>query len=190
MSYSPATIANYFIDKASREVRAVTPMQLLKLVYIAHGWHLGFRGEPLINEPVEAWQYGPVIKSLYRSIKRYGSSAVTERLNTSFLPWAGPSKVEDPKVASLLDSVWDGYSHFGGIKLSEMTHMKGSPWWKVWNEEGGHARKNAVIPDADIQEFYKDKIRAHKDGYYEKRTFDQAQERRVKSERKAVDANT
>jgi|GEM_PF-5349088 len=39
MSYSPSVIANYFLDRASKEGRAVTPMQLLKLVYIAHGWH-------------------------------------------------------------------------------------------------------------------------------------------------------
>ncbi|WP_369210846.1 Panacea domain-containing protein [Xylella fastidiosa] len=69
MPYSPATIANYFLQRASKEGRALTPMQVLKLVYIAHGWHLGFRKEPLIDESVEAWRHGPAIRSLYNKIK-------------------------------------------------------------------------------------------------------------------------
>ncbi|MCD8455896.1 DUF4065 domain-containing protein [Xylella taiwanensis] len=46
-------------------------MQVLKLVYIAHGWHLGFRQEPLLNKRVEAWRHGPVIRSLYEKVKKY-----------------------------------------------------------------------------------------------------------------------
>ncbi|MBD3827309.1 MULTISPECIES: type II toxin-antitoxin system antitoxin SocA domain-containing protein [Stenotrophomonas] len=186
MKYSPATIANYFLDKASHEGRALTPMQILKLVYVAHGWYLGFRGEPLINEPVEAWQYGPVIRSLYRKVKKFGSSAVTEKLTTFEFPFGGVATVEDPKVASLLNNVWNGYGHFGGIKLSEMTHMKGSPWWKVWNDDAGHARKCAVIPDDVIRAFYEKKIEAHRDGHYESGTRDKAQQKRFESEARAV----
>ena len=37
-------------------------MQLLKLIYVAHGWHLETSsGNPLIQNKIEAWKFGQVI---------------------------------------------------------------------------------------------------------------------------------
>ncbi|HHW4672860.1 MAG TPA: hypothetical protein ACQGQF_03380 [Xylella fastidiosa subsp. pauca] len=52
MPYSPTTIANYFLRRASQEGRALTSMLVFNLVYIAHAWHLGFGKQPLIDEHV------------------------------------------------------------------------------------------------------------------------------------------
>ena len=49
-----------------------TPMHVLKLTYLCHGWMLGIYDHALINEPVEAWQYGPVVPSLYHKYKKFG----------------------------------------------------------------------------------------------------------------------
>lgn len=159
MSYSPATIANYFLEKASSEGRALTPMQLLKLVYIAHGWHLGYGAGPLIDESVQAWRYGPVIHSLYKQIQKYGSSAVQEPLQTGPFPWMRDAAVS-PNDALLLDQVWMGYGHYSGIELSNMTHLPGSPWWTTWNELDGKSEYFAVIDDELIRAFYESKIQS------------------------------
>ena len=55
--------------------KEITTMQLLKLVYIAHGWMLGLYDLPLISDEV-AWLYGPVIPNLYKEIKSYGGGPV------------------------------------------------------------------------------------------------------------------
>jgi uncharacterized phage-associated protein len=62
MPYPAAAIANEFIKVAKRNGVLLTPMKLQKLVYFAHGWYLALLGKPLINEPVEAWKFGPVIQ--------------------------------------------------------------------------------------------------------------------------------
>jgi uncharacterized phage-associated protein len=72
MPETAAAVANYFIDKALEEDRELTPMKLIKLIYLAHGWRLGWTQLPLIGEAIKAWKYGPVIESLYQSFKRYG----------------------------------------------------------------------------------------------------------------------
>jgi len=69
-------VANYFITKANDEGTELTPMKLIKLVYIAHGWHLGLKNESLIDEGVQAWKYGPVIKSVYDEFKGYKNGQV------------------------------------------------------------------------------------------------------------------
>ncbi|MFZ6696796.1 Panacea domain-containing protein [Stenotrophomonas acidaminiphila] len=157
MSYSPATIANYFITRALKEMRGVTPMQLLKLVYIAHGWHLGYTGAPLINEKVQAWRYGPVIKSLYDKVRKFGRGSVGELLHAGALPWATNAEV-DENTASLLDSVWNSYARFSGLQLSEMTHQPGTPWSIAWHEQGGRDMYFAPIDDELIRKHYADKI--------------------------------
>jgi len=61
---TPLAVANYFIKKSQDDGIAVTPMQLVKLVYIAHGWHLGLHHSQLLTESIQAWKYGPVIPSV------------------------------------------------------------------------------------------------------------------------------
>lgn len=153
MTYSSAKVANYFLDKASREGRALTPMQLLKLVYIAHGWNLGYQRGPLIGDQVEAWQYGPVIGSLYHSIKHYGSGAVTAKVPEFFFSSTQPI---DSTTASLLDSVWQGYSQHSGLQLSTLTHQPNTPWDITWKRSGG--ARGAVIDNELIKRHYEEKI--------------------------------
>ncbi|NJC50290.1 UNVERIFIED_ORG: putative phage-associated protein [Xanthomonas campestris] len=153
MSYSPALIANYFLSKAKAESRAVTPMQLLKLVYIAHGYFLGYFKKPLLNEEVQAWKYGPVIYSLYNELKHYGNRAVAELVPTGPFPWNREKEV-DPAVASLLDRVWQVYAKYSGVELSTLTHQPGTPWDIEWNHKGGRSRYFAEIDNSIIQDHY------------------------------------
>ena len=82
---SSITVANEFISLAKKDGYYFTPMQLLKLVYIAHGWMFGFFNEPLIDDDIEAWKYGPVIPNLYQAIKNYGSRQIEDIINLPFL---------------------------------------------------------------------------------------------------------
>ena len=78
MTYTPITIATYFLQK-EKDNRTITPMKIIKLVYIAQGWYLALKnGNSLISENAEAWKYGPVIPSLYDRFRTWGSSVISE----------------------------------------------------------------------------------------------------------------
>ena len=77
MSHDPKAVANYFLDCAKEDGESLTLLKLVKLVYLAHGWHLGLTGDPLIKENVEAWRYGPVVPSIYHDLKIFGNNAIT-----------------------------------------------------------------------------------------------------------------
>jgi len=127
-------VANFFIQKSLDTGIEVTPMKLLKLVYISHGWSLGLLNEPLINEAVEAWQYGPVIPTLYHELKQYGRERVTKLIN--FFEWGNLTKgfatptipEDDTRTRTLLNSVWNAYGDKSGLYLSAITHKPATPW--------------------------------------------------------------
>lgn len=120
------SVANYILQLAQQQNNTLTPMQLLKLVYIAHGWSLGLLSVPLVRDKIEAWQYGPVIPNLYGAVREFRSS-----------PVVGPiaSDTEDCLTDSnqdLVRQVYDIYGHLSGPALSRLTHRAGSPWAQTY----------------------------------------------------------
>ena len=69
-------VANSLISLAHDAPRKITPMQAMKLVYFCHAWMLALLHKPLIEQPVEAWRYGPVVPEVYRSLRRYGGEPI------------------------------------------------------------------------------------------------------------------
>lgn len=139
------TIANRFLHLAEAAADSVTPMQLLKLVYIAHGWNLGLTGRPLINDRVQAWQYGPVIRPLYDAIRNFKSQPVRGPL---------PAPANDHLSADelgLIQEVYDLYGDLSGPALSRLTHAKGTPWDMTY-EPGEFG---IIIPNDLIEDHYK-----------------------------------
>jgi uncharacterized phage-associated protein len=147
---SPFAIANYFIKKSAETGIPLSPMKLIKLVYLAHGWHLALTEEPLIREPIEAWKYGPVVESLYHAFKRYGNANLPA---SATAPSADIP--DDPELRKLLDKVWNSYAKYTAAQLSTLTHQPNTPWSKVY--DGSRWKE---IPNDVIAEHYKEKLDA------------------------------
>lgn len=135
-------VANRILARARDQNDTLTPMQILKLVYIAHGWMLGLYGRPLIGDEVQAWQYGPVIPRLYNAVRRFKSNPVEG-------PIPGIFPVEfDAAERSIIDQVYDIYGSLSGPELSRMTHAAGTPWALTYRPgEFGCVISNDVIED-------------------------------------------
>lgn len=149
---SPFAIANYFIRKSAESGVPLTPMKLIKLVYIAHGWYLALAGKPLLGESIEAWQYGPMIKSLYRAFKCYGNKPLPLSAATD----AVIDDNEHEDVRRLLDKIWERYSRLTAAQLSTITHQPDTPWSQVYDPY----QRGTLIPDHLIRKHYQDKIDA------------------------------
>ena len=148
MTYTPRQIADYFLY-IGKDDTTMTPMKLIKLVYIAHGWNLGLNDEKLINEDIQAWKYGTVIPSLYDDFKRFRSNRITE------IPDSEPSDInEDDK--KFLDKVYDVYKKYDGLQLSAKTHQPNTPWTITWNKLiNGSGEVDFTIPNELIKNYYK-----------------------------------
>lgn len=154
----PAMIADYFIASTGG---GLTPLQVIKLTYIAHGYSLALLDEALIEEEVEAWKYGPVVPSVYHAAKRYGGRRITELLYSG-IP-AGDEEGSRGAIdfiagrmsdgqKEVLDGVLAAYGEFTGFELTGMTRVRDAPWNRYY-EPGSHGRK---IPNHVIKSYYRE----------------------------------
>ena len=147
--FSAYQIATFFINKALETGKELTPMKLLKLVYISQGVHLVINdGVPLFEEKIYAWKLGPVVDILYHAYKRFGNGQINEETPLS------EEVKNDSEVMAELEDVWNVFGKWSGIKLSNWTHEPGSPWDTVWNKMGGSKVQNAVIHNPLIKDYF------------------------------------
>jgi len=151
-SQKSLAVAQYLLEQCQRAGIGLTPMQLIKLTYVAHGYMLAATGAPLLDESVEAWQYGPVVPSVYHALKGFRSAVVAH------VPGAFPNNNSiNHSEKRILDFVAGRYGRYDGITLSSATHRDDTPWAITWSACGGN--KNAVISNDIIKSFYSQLMR-------------------------------
>lgn len=149
-AHDPRAIANKILEICEAKGIRVTLMQLIKLVYLADGWSLALRDEPLSKHNPQAWQYGPVYPTVYKAFKRFGSGAITDHAKDNATDVEIAEPFSDEELA-LLEQVVDSYGRLHGFRLSEIMHRAGTPWTTTVNESGVYAE----IPVAVIAEHFK-----------------------------------
>ena len=137
-------VANELLELANEAGRPSTPMQLIKLVYLCHGWMLGIEKQPLFSEPVEAWAYGPVIRSVYNAVRQFRDRPISEKISVSPANFA-------PSESDIIRQTFEKYGGLSGPALSTLTHQPGSPW-SITHENQG--QRNATISNDLIQSHF------------------------------------
>ena len=161
MKTFPAIIlANYFVKKSIDEEMPMTNLKVNKLVYLSHGWHLGFYETPLIREDIEVWQFGPVVRSVYDAFKKYGKHSITKPATTGFSDEMKEiGELADDDTIQFLGKIWNHYRDWEPWQLSALTHEDNSPWDLVYREFETKNPFEAVIPEETIQQFYAKKLK-------------------------------
>lgn len=124
-------VGNNLLQRAFSENVDITPMKLQKLLYLVYKRYYKITRRPLFGERFEVWKYGPVVRSVYDEFKYKGANRIdvfAAEADGSVL--VGNEKVS-PHFREALDFVWERYRDVDGIRLSEMTHMEGTAWYKA-----------------------------------------------------------
>ena len=70
-------VAKYILCIANTNGDLITNLKLQKLLYYAQAWYMvNFDGQKLFDDDIEAWQFGPVIKSIYNLFKDFGREPI------------------------------------------------------------------------------------------------------------------
>ena len=142
MLFDARQIANWFVRRARRDDRNLSIMSLLKLIYIAHGWHLEVFKRPLFQNRIEAWKFGPVVPDAYYGFRDQGIN-ITRPITCNELPI-------DADLEKFLNEIYNIYGDMEPFKLSEITHVPNGPW-DIASKKGGLF---SFIPDSLIQSHY------------------------------------
>ncbi len=135
--------ANYLVYLMKGAVDDLSNMKLNKLLYYAQGQCLKQTGEPLFNDDIEAWQYGPLIKNVYQRYRSFGNEPITECDDAA-------AKSIGKQVATLLLNTAREYGRFSAFELKDKTHEKNGPWDTTYSKCGNRA----VISNESIKDYF------------------------------------
>ncbi|SOD97113.1 Panacea domain-containing protein [Spirosoma fluviale] len=147
-------IANYFVNLGILKDAPVTHMKLQKMLYFANGLHLALTDNPLLKEEVEAWQYGPVVSSVYQRFKEWGSRPITS-------PQPSGNIEPDKQTLDVLGAVWDITKDIDPIKLANWTHLENSPWYTAFKKAGCTTNCNAPIDNELTKKYFTETFGVH-----------------------------
>lgn len=158
--YSAQHVANSLLRLIGEKGEAApSPMKLQKLVFFAHAWHLGLTKTPLITDTVQAWEYGPVVESLYHDLKGYQSDPITKPISGYFYDGTSlRSKIEEVRSQEILDylaNIIETYDRFTAVQLSNLSHEPGGPWDQVRNQFPDTIHRRSIpIPNELIADHF------------------------------------
>lgn len=141
-------VADYLLQLDSlRPEPDVTPMKLAKLLYLAQANYLAATGRRLFDEPVEAFDHGPVV---YREWRRHsGNQIIAVRSDAT----VSDAVALPDDVADFLDEVWRLHGDKSSSQLRALTHAQAP--WRDNHVEGAY---RTVIPDEQMAWFFHERV--------------------------------
>lgn len=118
-------------------------LQLQKMLYIADMNFVGQGYGRLVDEDFEAWDYGPVLPTLYHKCKAFGSKPVPQVF------W-GAADIRGTNEAWFLDTAWESLKSATPGQLVESTHSALGAWVRRYVP----GAKQIKIPSQDMIEEY------------------------------------
>jgi len=150
LDHSDRKIVNAIMFFASR-VKYPFKLKIFKLLFFLDYIHFKETGRPVTNLLYKAYPMGPVPERLYEAInERKCSDYFNRNLKLIERPDIGEGALQfnlragrkpnmetfSPREIRILEEVTDIYKNSQADEMSEITHLKNSPWEKTINEKG------------------------------------------------------
>ncbi len=128
--YDAREIAKLIINECMDENRPVTNLKLQKILYFMWiDWYKA-RREPLFDNEIQAWHYGPVIPDVYWKYRIFVADPIRKR-----------EECQIPESdAKLLRKMTRKYNARSVRDLIQESHRDGSPWARVGGDSVLYAK--------------------------------------------------
>lgn len=154
MVYRALDVARYVINYANDNNMIMSNLKLQKVLYfIQLEYLLQGKNEPCFSDDIAAWEFGPVVPSVYFEFKKYGALPIPKILymyddskglwNLSKREYCSSIKDEDRKIIEDVVNVCNKYS---ASHLVEVTHRQ-MPWKKAYTNKGNNIISVECIKD-------------------------------------------
>jgi len=138
-------IASYFIIRAYEDGKQalMTNMKLQKLLYYSQSLYLALFDEPLFDDEIQAWRYGPVCPPAYFFYNQFESKQLP-------IPQKDELEQISEEAQNLLEEVWEYFGEYHAYDLSGMTHLE-FPWKKARKDLPADAASQEPILISDMR---------------------------------------
>ncbi|MGL5717092.1 MAG: Panacea domain-containing protein [Paraclostridium sp.] len=140
--YDALDVAEYVLSYCENELhRPISNLRLQKVLYYIQGVYLSNNHEPLFDNEIQAWDYGPVIPDVYYTYNGFIGNSITGVIpqQVDLLQDDEIQIIQQVVNEKINGSVWD---------LVRQTHEE-SPWLN--NFRRGY---NNEIPIADMEDWF------------------------------------
>lgn len=122
----------YLINLYKNVGKAVTQLQVQKIMYFFEAYYMCEKNVPKLYEcNFNAWMYGPVAIPLHNEYKAFEGRPIVlteekEKIGNEI----------DEEKRKILDYIFEVFGRLTPKELVDLTHMRGSPWYNKWIENG------------------------------------------------------
>lgn len=160
-NYSAILIANFiiwFVNTRTSD-KTLTPLKLQKILYYVQANHLAtHNGVPLFSDPIEKWQYGPVVPSVYHEFKDFGINHISTTRsmivssNTGFQIVDFSPNMVDIGTQNEIALVVLNLINLDPFRLVELTHHE--PMWSNQQDEIMGGARRLTYDNAELTQYF------------------------------------
>ena len=152
--YKAIDVARYIVNYANDNGMIISNLKLQKILYFVQLEFLLNKKTRCFEDDIEAWDFGPVVPSVYHEFKKYGASSIP-KVSVVYDTSKGWFKLEQVKFESnfpsdekeLINDVIRECDNYTPGQLVEITHNQ-MPWKKAYN-----SGINTVITEKSMKMF-------------------------------------
>lgn len=126
--YSALDVAKYIILYCKENGYSISNLKLQKLLYFVQAQFLVALNVLAFDEEIEAWDFGPVVPSVYRYFRIYGAAEIPER------EARGARRHIRVEEQMLIDEILEQCAGYSATYLVDLTHRQ-RPWKEAYNRK-------------------------------------------------------
>ena len=141
--YDVCDICRYIINYSDKRDYGVSNLKLQKLLYFIQAVFIIDKGKQCFNDPIEAWDFGPVVPKAHREFKMYGCADIPPI--TSYLVFDEndiwnihrvkyDESVIKHKDQETINKIVDMFSNYTATDLVRLTCNQ-IPWQDAYNNK-------------------------------------------------------
>lgn len=140
--YRADSIAAYIVSKSKEIKKPVDNLKLQKLLYYAQGLSYIENGDPLFEDEIYAYMYGPVVKNVYELYRKNVGANIYRIENEEYI------EDLDENSKTILDRIIETFKNYTSWDLVIKTHYE-EPWSKTL--------QSTIISKDKIRVFFENK---------------------------------
>lgn len=139
--YAALDVAQYIIRKCSLDRKPISDLQLQKILYYIQKYFIQVEKRALFSDEIEAWQFGPVVRSVYTRYCGYGAVEIFDT--------TAPDIELSVDERTAIDQIVEEKRIVKPWELVNDTHAKGKAWDIIYRDGAGD---KDIIPKDVIAE--------------------------------------